>query len=121
MERIWSIAEQVVECQATKFRFEFVSVPTDQSDTDVRLKVWNEARDRWVELRFDRNGYFVTSQVEHQLNADPAVHDQPSVEPHVEAALNEALNADPPAPLSAALAELPVEPASPGLVQPVQF
>jgi len=110
MERLWSIAEQVGECQATKFRFEFYSCPTDQSDQDVRLKVWNEARDRFVVIRFDRNGYMVTSDVELALNADPNIpqHQEPATDPHTD-----------PAPADAVAAQ--GGDAALGLVQPAQF
>ena len=119
MERIWSIAEQIVECQATKFRFEFYSCPTAWTDQDVRLNVWNEARDRFVTIRFDRNGYMVTSDVELALNADPNIpqHQEAAPEPTTgptDVPAPELPNPHPdPAPVDAV--------AAPGLVQPAQF
>jgi hypothetical protein len=121
MERLWSIAEQVGECQATKFRFEFYSCPTDQSDQDVRLKVWNEARDRFVVIRFDRNGYMVTSDVELALNADPNIpqHQEPATDPN-DVLGPELSNPHPdPAPADAVAAQ--GGDAALGLVQPAQF
>jgi hypothetical protein len=71
--RIWQIAEQTVEDPATRLRFEFSSVHTDTTaageeapgkDDVVVLRLWTSARTHMVTMKFERNGAFISSEVE---------------------------------------------------------
>lgn len=90
MKRIWQIEEQVVEDPTTKLRMEFSSVHTDEvtagneapgHDDVLLLRMWSQDRGRLATFRFERNGRFISAEVEPVETGQPAVMDAPPPPP----------------------------------------
>jgi hypothetical protein len=76
--RPWNIAEQQVEVEGTKWLLEFTSAhtealaagePAPDHDNFIVLRVWNETRNRYMLVEFDRGGMVKRTSVEA---AEPA-------------------------------------------------
>lgn len=79
MKRIWQIEEQAVEDPASRLRFEFSSVHSDEiaaghepplHDEIVRLRLWTSTRSHMCTLLFARNGAFIRGEVEAVSEGD---------------------------------------------------
>lgn len=94
MKRIWQIEEQTIEDPTTKLRLDFSSVHSDEvnagneppsHDNIILMRMWDSTRTRIATFTFERNGRFISTDVEPV----PGPADVAGVQPGEHVALGE--------------------------------